>query len=62
MAPHEKPSVGQLKPEVLKEGMVFTIEPGIYIPGKGGVRLEEMVLLQGNSARLLTTNKNFYFF
>ena len=62
MAPHEGPSVGQLKPEVLKEGMVFTIEPGIYIPGKGGVRLEEMVVLQENSASVLTTNKNFYFF
>jgi len=62
MAPHERPSIGPLKPEVLKEGMVFTIEPGIYIPGKGGVRLEEMVVLEENGARLLTTNKNFYFF
>ena len=62
MAPHEKPSVGQLKPEVLKEGMVFTIEPGIYIPGKGGVRLEEMVVLQENGAKVLTTKKNFYSF
>ncbi len=62
MAPHERPFVGPLKPEVLKEGMVFTIEPGIYIPGKGGVRLEEMVVLEGDGTRLLTTNKNFYFF
>jgi len=60
MAPHERPSVGPLKPEVLKEGMVFTIEPGIYIPGKGGVRLEEMVVLEEDGARILTTNKNFY--
>jgi len=62
MAPHERPSIGPLKPEVLKEGMVFTIEPGIYIPGKGGVRLEEMVVLQENGAKVLTTNKNFYSF
>jgi len=62
MAPHERPSVGPLNPEVLKEGMVFTIEPGIYIPGKGGIRLEEMVVLQENGAELLTTNKNFYSF
>ena len=62
MAPHERPYVGPLNPEVLKEGMVFTVEPGIYIPGKGGVRLEEMVLLEKNGARLLTTNKNFYSF
>ena len=62
MAPHEGPSVGPLKPTVLKEGMVFTIEPGIYIPGKGGIRLEEMVVLEGDGARVLTTNKNFYSF
>jgi len=62
MATHEGPSVGPLKTEILKEGMVFTIEPGIYIPGKGGIRLEEMVVLQENGAELLTTNKNFYSF
>ena len=62
IAPHERPSVGPLKPEVLKEGMVFTIEPGIYVPGKGGVRLEEMVVLEKNGARVLTTNKNFFAF
>ena len=62
IAPHERPSIGPLKPEVLKEGMVFTIEPGIYIPGKGGVRLEEMVILEGDGARVLTTNKNFFSF
>lgn len=62
MAPHEKPSVGPLKSEVLREGMVFTIEPGIYIPGKGGIRLEEMVVLQENSAEVLTKNRNFYSF
>jgi len=62
MATHEKPSVGQLKPEVLKSGMVFTVEPGIYIPGKGGVRLEEMVVLQESGAQILTTNKNLYSF
>jgi len=62
MAPHERPSIGPLNPEVLKEGMVFTVEPGIYIPGKGGVRLEEMVVLEESGARILTTNKNFYSF
>ncbi len=62
MAPHERPAVGPLKAEVLKEGMVFTIEPGIYIPGKGGVRLEEMIILEKNGARVLTTNKNLYSF
>jgi len=62
LAPHEKPSVGTLRPEELMEGMVFTVEPGIYIPGKGGVRLEEMVILDKDRLEVLTTNKNFYSF
>jgi Xaa-Pro aminopeptidase len=60
LASHERPGVGPLKPEVLKEGMVFTIEPGIYIAGRGGVRLEEMVVLERDGVRVLTTNKNLY--
>ena len=62
LAPHERPAVGPLKPEVLEEGMVFTVEPGIYIPGNGGVRLEEMVILEKDGVRVLTTNENFYSF
>jgi Xaa-Pro aminopeptidase len=62
LATHEKPSLGPLKPRELKEGMVFTIEPGIYIPGKGGVRLEEMILLERDGARLLTKGRHFYSF
>ena len=62
LAPHESPAVGPLKPKALKEGMVFTVEPGIYIPGKGGVRLEEMVILEEHGARVLTTNRDFYSF
>jgi len=59
LAPHEIPAVSPLRPKSLQEGMVFTIEPGIYLPGKGGVRLEEMVLLGREGAELLTTNKDF---
>lgn len=62
LAPHERPALGPLKPEVLKEGMVFTVEPGIYVPGKGGVRLEEMVILEQGCLRVLTTNEHFYSF
>ena len=62
LATHEKPVVGPLKSEELKEGMVFTVEPGIYIPGEGGVRLEEMVFLDKDCPRILTTNTNFYSF
>lgn len=40
---HEQPTVSALSDAVAEEGMVFTIEPGIYIPDLGGVRIEDMV-------------------
>ncbi|MBL7196292.1 MAG: M24 family metallopeptidase, partial [Desulfobacterales bacterium] len=39
----------------LDKDMVFTIEPGIYIPGWGGVRLENMVVVKENRAEVLNT-------
>ncbi|NTU67944.1 MAG: aminopeptidase P family protein [Chlorobiaceae bacterium] len=42
---HESPRVGKAGTETLREGMVFTIEPGIYLEGRFGVRIEDMVLL-----------------
>jgi Xaa-Pro aminopeptidase len=46
----------------LKKGMVVTVEPGIYIPDKGGVRLEEMVVIEDRGPRILTKNDCFYAF
>ena len=43
---HERPRISKTDPAILLPGMVITVEPGIYIPKKGGVRLEEMVLLK----------------
>ncbi len=43
----------------LKEGMVFTIEPGIYLPRVGGVRVEEDVLVTRSGAEVLSTSKSF---
>jgi|TARA_B100002003_G_C14089089_1_gene523843 Xaa-Pro aminopeptidase len=51
---HEKPRLGQYSEDLLVDGMVFTIEPGIYIPGWGGVRIEDMVVLEGGKPRVLT--------
>ncbi len=54
MEVHEAPTVSYLSKDTLESGMVFTIEPGVYLPGKFGVRLEDMVLLTDNSCKLLT--------
>lgn len=51
---HEAPKVNQFDETVLKEGMVITIEPGIYIPRFGGVRIEDTVVLERNGVRRLT--------
>jgi Xaa-Pro aminopeptidase len=39
---------------LVEEGMVFTIEPGIYIPDWGGVRIEDMILVTSQEAEILT--------
>jgi Xaa-Pro aminopeptidase len=51
---HERPSLSQSRgDEVLEPGMVFSIEPGIYLPGWGGVRIEDLVVLEPAGARVL---------
>jgi Xaa-Pro aminopeptidase len=62
LATHERPRLGPQNPVKLKKGMVVTVEPGIYIPGKGGVRLEEMVVIEENGPRILTKAPGFYEF
>ncbi len=54
LAVHEHPRVGLRSEDVLQEGMVFTIEPGIYLSGWGGVRIEDVVVLEKSGARPLS--------
>ncbi|CAD5244199.1 Xaa-Pro dipeptidase PepQ [Thermococcus camini] len=51
---HEWPRVSQFDETELKPGMVITIEPGIYLPKFGGVRIEDTVLITENGAKRLT--------
>lgn len=51
---HEHPWVGPRASNVLGDGMVFTVEPGIYISGWGGVRIEDMAVMEGGRARVLS--------
>jgi Xaa-Pro aminopeptidase len=51
---HEQPGVGPSSQGVLEDGMPFTIEPGIYISGWGGVRIEDIVVLENGKARVIS--------
>jgi Xaa-Pro aminopeptidase len=54
LAIHESPTVSSRSTDVLAEGMVFTVEPGVYLPGQGGVRIEDTVMLRDGVVRPFT--------
>jgi Xaa-Pro aminopeptidase len=58
LATHEQPYLSPNAQDRLANGMVFTIEPGIYLSGWGGVRIEDAVVMENGKVRVLSKAKN----
>ena len=54
---HETPTLSRRCDQILKENMLMTVEPGIYLPGFGGVRIEDLVLITKDGYRNLTYSR-----
>ena len=54
IAVHELPRVGPTSDDPIEDGMVFSVEPGIYLTGWGGVRIEDLVVKENGKTRVLT--------
>jgi Xaa-Pro aminopeptidase len=59
IAVHEPPSLNKRSRKKLKEGMVVTVEPGVYLPGWGGIRLENMVEVRADGCRNFNRDTTF---
>jgi Xaa-Pro aminopeptidase len=58
LAVHEKPGAGRLSTDTLQGGMSLTVEPGIYLPGEFGVRIEDLVIIRGDGVEILSHAPN----
>jgi Xaa-Pro aminopeptidase len=61
LAVHEMPALSYKSKDILIKNMVVTVEPGVYIPEWGGVRIEDMVLIQENNVYILTKSEKKLF-
>ena len=56
LAVHEAPNLSPKSDFILKENMVVTVEPGIYLPGEFGVRIEDLLIVGSEKCEILTKN------
>lgn len=54
LAVHEDPRASRLSPDTFEAGMILTVEPGIYLPGEFGVRIEDMVVIRQEGIEILS--------
>jgi len=54
LATHEAPRLGPASADILTQGMVFTVEPGIYLPGWGGVRIEDLTTIKNGKLEVVS--------
>ncbi len=55
LAVHEEPRLARISTRPLEAGNIVTVEPGVYFPGSGGIRVEEMTLVEKSGVRVLST-------
>lgn len=60
MEVHESPRLSKLADEIMEPGMVVTVEPGIYLSGLGGVRIEDDIVITESGIALLTHSSKEY--